>query len=53
MMRARHALKKSSVDDALKVVDLLKGSALINNKAVVSDLIKFDGVRNWKVRTGG
>ena len=53
MLRARHALKKTSVDDAFKVVDLLKGSALIDNKAVVSDLIKFDGVRNWKVRTGG
>ena len=53
MMRARHSLKKTELDDALKVIDMLKGSTLVDNNAVIQDLVKFDGLRNWRMRTAG
>ena len=52
-MRARYQLNKPESDTSLKIVDLLKESPLVEAKANVSDLIKYDGLRDWNTRTGG
>ena len=52
-MRARYQLKKPGSDASLQVVDLLKDSPLVEAKANVNDMIKFDGLRDWTTRTGG
>ena len=52
-MKARYQLNKPESDKSLKIVDLLKESPLVETKANVSDLIKYDGFRDWTSRTGG
>ena len=52
-MRARYQLNKPDSDTSLKIVDLLKKSPLVEGKAVIRDLIKYDGLRDWTTRTGG
>ena len=52
-MKARYQLNKPESDKSLKIVDLLKESPLVETKANVSDLIKYDGLRDWTSRTGG
>ena len=53
MMKARYAIGKPDKQGEIKLLDLLEGSALVQSKAVLADMIKYDGIRDWRVRTGG
>ena len=52
MMKARLQLNNPSVDEKLKASDLLADSYLLVTQADLSDLVKYDGIRNWKTRAG-
>ena len=45
-------MKVPNADDELKVRDLLIGSYLNDSKTDLSDLIHYDGLRNWRLRVG-